>query len=355
MAVEQPVIMAHGQANAEIRTDGGAPALTCLHEAPIVAHTLKGEGFDASEDGTGRGMPLVPVAYRTTGNDGAYETGSIVHALTTATDPNSHVLAFQSNQSFDSGNNIDISPTLRVGSNGQGQPPAIAFSSKDDGADATADLSPTLRALGAYDANGGGQMAVAYPLQEVGKRTGTSTTDPRAGIGIGQDGDAMYTLQAGAQHGGAAFAFAQNTRDEVRLQGGDGQIVGTLAAEPGMKQTTYVAVDAAPCVATFQQSSMKGKGTIGYDDSGIAKPVKTQMDGQMLHQHMAVRRLTPVECERLQGFPDNYTLIPWRKKPAADCPDGPRYKALGNSMAVPCMRWIGARINQQLATDAGNA
>jgi DNA (cytosine-5)-methyltransferase 1 len=56
---------------------------------------------------------------------------------------------------------------------------------------------------------------------------------------------------------------------------------------------------------------------------------------------MAVRRLTPVECERLQGFPDNYTLIPYRGKPAAD---GPRYKALGNSMAVPCMAWIGRRI-----------
>jgi DNA (cytosine-5)-methyltransferase 1 len=57
---------------------------------------------------------------------------------------------------------------------------------------------------------------------------------------------------------------------------------------------------------------------------------------------MQVRRLTPVECERLQGFPDNYTNIPWRKKPEA--PDGPRYKALGNSMAVPCMAWIGQRI-----------
>ena len=58
---------------------------------------------------------------------------------------------------------------------------------------------------------------------------------------------------------------------------------------------------------------------------------------------MAVRRLTPVECERLQGFPDNHTNIPWRKK--AEAPDGPRYKALGNSMAVPVMRWIGERIN----------
>jgi len=59
-----------------------------------------------------------------------------------------------------------------------------------------------------------------------------------------------------------------------------------------------------------------------------------------------VRRLTPIECERLQGMPDNHTRIPWRGKPAEDCPDGPRYKAIGNSMAVPVMRWIGQRIDQ---------
>ena len=60
---------------------------------------------------------------------------------------------------------------------------------------------------------------------------------------------------------------------------------------------------------------------------------------------VAVRRLTPVECERLQGFPDNYTNIPWRKK--SESPDGSRYKALGNSMAVPVMKWIGNRIKQK--------
>lgn len=64
---------------------------------------------------------------------------------------------------------------------------------------------------------------------------------------------------------------------------------------------------------------------------------------------MQVRRLTPVECERLQGFPDNWTLIPWRGKPADQCPDGPRYKALGNSWAVPNVRWIGERIQRHLA------
>ena len=60
---------------------------------------------------------------------------------------------------------------------------------------------------------------------------------------------------------------------------------------------------------------------------------------------MQVRRLTPTEAERLQGFPDGFTAIPWRGKPADQCPDGPRYKALGNSMAVPVMRWIGQQID----------
>ncbi|MCY1306754.1 C-5 cytosine-specific DNA methylase [compost metagenome] len=62
----------------------------------------------------------------------------------------------------------------------------------------------------------------------------------------------------------------------------------------------------------------------------------------------AVRRLTPRECERLQGMPDDYTLIPWRGKPAEECPDGPRYKAIGNSKAIPVVRWIGRRIQRQL-------
>jgi DNA (cytosine-5)-methyltransferase 1 len=68
-----------------------------------------------------------------------------------------------------------------------------------------------------------------------------------------------------------------------------------------------------------------------------------------VREGMAVRRLTPRECERLQGFPDDYTLIPYRGKLAAD---GPRYKALGNSMAVPVMAWIGRRIQMVEAINA---
>jgi len=70
--------------------------------------------------------------------------------------------------------------------------------------------------------------------------------------------------------------------------------------------------------------------------------------GAVYSPTMAVRRLTPRECERLQGFPDDYSMIPWKGKPASECPDGPRYKACGNSMAVPVMRWIGERIQKQI-------
>jgi DNA (cytosine-5)-methyltransferase 1 len=70
----------------------------------------------------------------------------------------------------------------------------------------------------------------------------------------------------------------------------------------------------------------------------------TNTSGPKVMHSMAIRRLTPKECERLQGFPDDWTKIPYRNKPADQCPDGPRYKACGNSMAVPVMRWIGQRI-----------
>jgi len=397
---------AGGMGRCDAETETLIPTIGCGFDE--VAHTLKAEGFDASEDGTGRGTPLVPVQ------------------------------AFHSTESRC--NNFpppDVSPPLKVGSNGGGQPPAIAFSAKDHGGDATEELAPTLRAMphDASHANGGGQMAVAFPLQEVGKRTGVSTDDPRAGIGIGQDGDPMFTLQAGAQHGVAAYAF--QTRIARNGRGGMGDVVNALNAQSGGTGKG----DAAPCVAVINHGDsdastqeinaiatlralrdavgeeafaqwrfgildtlqspevlrafVYGRGVRRaareagrwLDDGALSRPQDlptgalltlwedgpdgrspqgrelaqqlARQLGQALpvlpHQDtptMAVRRLTPKEAERLQGFPDNYTAIPWRGKPADQCPDGPRYKALGNSMAVPCMRWIGQRIAAEIATAA---
>lgn len=77
-------------------------------------------------------------------------------------------------------------------------------------------------------------------------------------------------------------------------------------------------------------------------------PCLTAADRHGVAYGLSVRRLTPTECERLQGFPDEHTLVRFKGKPAAD---GPRYKALGNSMAVPCMAWIGKRIDKYLKGD----
>ena len=97
-----------------------------------------------------------------------------------------------------------------------------------------------------------------------------------------------------------------------------------------------------PAVATHSVAgTMLSRNTSG----GFSNSIDHAAAGYMAMQDMQVRRLTPTECERLQGFPDSYTQIPYRNKPAESCPDGPRYKAMGNSMAVPVMRWIGERIN----------
>ena len=90
--------------------------------------------------------------------------------------------------------------------------------------------------------------------------------------------------------------------------------------------------------------------TLTASNDPSRSPQSTEITNQVAAVHaasMVVRRLTCVECERLQGFPDEYTNIPWRKQPTA--PDGPRYKALGNSWAVPVVRWIGERIVRSLA------
>jgi DNA (cytosine-5)-methyltransferase 1 len=121
---------------------------------------------------------------------------------------------------------------------------------------------------------------------------------------------------------------------------GDGLSVGTLRAADGGSSRDYVAFAIQERAADPNPNN--GPQSKGYQE-GVAYTLEARSRVQSVAAS-AVRRLTPVECERLQGFADDYTLIPWRGRPAAECPDGPRYKALGNSMAVPVMRWIGERI-----------
>lgn len=229
---------------------GGPSGDECQN--PIV-HTLRGEDFDAGEGGTGRGTPLVPVAFDTTqitsaANRSQPQAGGPCHPLAAGA-----------------------------------HPPAIAFSCKDHGADA-AKLAPTLPAMG-FDrshANAGGQLAVAFDWYASSAQSLPVSPE-------------CPPLKATMQP-----AVAVSLRD--REGGGMAELSGEMA--------------------TALRASQGG---------GDKPHVLTS----------AVRRLTPRECERLQGFPDDWTLIPWRKGLA---PDGPRYRALGNSMAVPCMAWIGQRI-----------
>jgi DNA (cytosine-5)-methyltransferase 1 len=180
-----------------------------------IAHALRADGFDASEDGTGRGTPLVP---------------------------------------------IHVAPTLRAGGNATG-------------------------------------------------------------------GDRPYGTDVDTCDALLPMAFAENSRAEVRLMDGDGQMAPQLTTgggKPGQGQ---------PCIAFHARQD---------PDSGpVTHPLDTDGSSIGVLTGWRVRRLTPVECERLQGFPDGYTDVPYRGKAAAD---GPRYKALGNSMAVNVMRWIGRRV-----------
>ena len=185
------------------------------NDGHLVAHTLRGEGFDASEDGTGRGTPLVT--------------------------------AYQCH-----GSNVGPMGTLRGGNGHETGGVPFVF-------DTTQVTSP-----GNY-------------------------SNPKPG-------DPSHPLASGQHPPAVAYRTSGNS------------------------------------------------GVMEQGDRTAALNCNTDPNQQIVRRGMTVRRLTPRECERLQGFPDDFTRIRWRNKPAEDCPDGLRYRAIGNSMAVPVMRWIGQRI-----------
>jgi len=206
-AIIEPTIMSSGQANAEIRTDGGTPALTCLHEAPII---LDRAAFNQGQN--------AQYKFRAESSE----------TMDTLVAKGPHAVAY------------NIAP-------GKGE-------LKDDIHVTDAHISKTIDASGSNPSMHQGGAAIVSP-------TLTASNDPSR------------------------------------------------------------------------------------------SPQSTEVTNQVAAIHavsMAVRRLTPIECERLQGFPDNYSNIPWRGK--AESPDGPRYKALGNSWAVPVVAWIGKRIQERITT-----
>ena len=184
----------------------------------------------------------------------------------------------------------EVSPAVKVGSGlGIPSPPAVAFkpSHFTRGKDGSpTNITPPLSA----DADKGDQdTVVAYPIDSMNH---IARGDDHW-FGDFEENGPSYTLTKGHSHAVAAIAPSLTASNDPSRSPQSAEVTQQIAA---VHQAT-----------------------------------------------MVVRRLTPVECERLQGFPDDYTNIPWRGKP--ESPDGPRYKALGNSMAVNCMRWIGRRID----------
>lgn len=341
--------MAHGQGGAEI-ADDRSPTLTCNHEAPIAVYNLtfcdaNGRRADRPDGGlyitenpdtaptltqADSSIRIVqPAVYAfqpRIARNGRGDMGDVVNALTAEAGETGKgdaapcvAIAFDSRQEC-------ISSTEVFGALGSSSPQAqaIAFSCKDYGGDATNDLAPTMRSMGhdGSHANGGGQNVVA---------------------------------------------FAENSRGEIRLEGGDGSRTGALSTGGGKPG------QGVPTIA------MRESGFGHWVDDEVSDTLRTDSnrsgkEGTVIKQpSMAVRRLTPRECERLQAFPDDYTLIPYPLKHVAPekldrdyikylarggvltfeqccnaAADGPRYKALGNSMCVFNMSWLGRRIDAAL-------
>jgi len=146
-----------------------------------------------------------------------------------------------------------------------------------------------------------------------------------------------HTLRSDASHneyGAVMQPIAVDTYNQT-INEKTSQTIGSSASDVNH----YGAVLTPIAVDTYNQTTSNVNQTIKSPQGGLNESI-----GVVLQPTMAIRRLLPTECEILQGFPRNWTLIPYRNKPAEQCPDGPRYKACGNSMAVPVMAWIGKRI-----------
>lgn len=258
------------------RCEPGIPVSTLAARSRMhVAHTLRGEDFDASEGGTGRGTPIVPVNIETL----QPVPDIVTHASTQEGNTNSLLL------------------TLReaVG--------AEAFAEWRLGVSDTLQSSQILRS------------------EVHGCSVRCQTNESRRGLDDG-------TLSRETRGSPWAVSDLRQAGRERRAPHGR-----------GLSEQFTSELDAALSQLSFEGT--QAETVLRYLREASEGPRLLQSPLPFAQRRAAVRRLTPREAERLQGFDDDYTLIPWRKGMA---PDGPRYKALGNSMAVPVMRWIGERI-----------
>lgn len=186
------------------------------------------------------------------------------------------------------------------------------------------------------------------PGREAREAAPTIPSRSTAGGGLGTDFDCDGGLVAHS----IAPAITTNPYGDHESREGSliPQVANPLTARMAKGINTTLDEGQTPIPVAFSQRER------GDDGRGYDRPPQVFEEGKIgaldtvkphcVATSMQVRRLTPRECERLQGFQDDFTRIPWRGRPADACPDGPRYKALGNSMAVPVMRWIGERIQR---------
>ncbi len=281
----------------------------------------------SSEDGTGRGVPIVthlaplaaiPVAFAQNSRDEVRlesGDGQIVGTL-----------------SLGGGKPGQGLPAIAYAPSGaadrmDGWPPIMSFTAKDYGADALENIAPTLRAGGRLNgnSNGGVMPAIAFRTLRATFHSEVSGTlishyskrQENADTILGPD-LVTRSVAVRGRDGGATIELGGEVANALRASGGGS--------------------DKAHVLLISTESYFHGQ-MLGPEESGWS-----QWAG------WRVRRLMPIECERLQGMPDGYTQVPYRGKPAAD---GPRYKAIGNSMAVPCVAWLGRRIDIALHRSAG--
>ena len=479
MVPVKTLCVATGQAGAEIGADM-APTLNCNHEAPIaaygirvantssnglgiqeeathtldramgiaVAHALRGEGFDASKDGTGRGTPLVPIAFsckdhggdagpisptlRSMGNVGSHANagGQVAIAFNARQDPDhwhdrtgpldtdggTQAVAFDTTQITSAVNRSNPKPgdlchPLAAGAHA----PAIALTSLGATHASTQEAyaHPTLRAVRkvvgakAFAEWGLGILDSLQP-SEVLRQTvhGCGLRLPAfsrnwlvccaLGSPLSSSEGAVQSLREAAGEGCAS----QGWEPSEQLAGELGAYLSELsrpgaqaarlmrdlwfASEGfGLLQQALLAIQEVGRPASRKGQSVlrgsEGRGAEIPEDVSSARMQREAPRERVLHEAraageardyrngateqersgkgwvgeapLAVRRLVVEECEFLQGFPRGYSKIPWRNKPASECPDGPRYKALGNSWAVPVVRWIGERIQRAIDLD----
>ena len=334
--------------------DGGAGMFT-LQPIPIhdqaTRHAGKhGDKQDGKGNGLGIGQPGDPMNTLTKGDRHAVAQPIPLDLRNAGRDPEKHDEI--NRQGVGVGESGDPAHTLTSACvHGVAQPIAFNFAPgagqfKDDIYITTTNISRTIDTSGSNPAMHQGGTGVVQPVAyafDALSSNSMKSSNPNSGVNqvdVSKTLDTSRGLDPSCNQGGIGVIVAipistqnalgrVNGRDDWPLGiFNDGDPAPTPSKSHGHAVATNVGVvhgTQDPCVSDIAFAQGRNNG-----------------GENVLFSPMAVRRLTPVECERLQGFPNNHTNIPWRKKP--ESPDGPRYKALGNSMAVPVMNWIGKRI-----------